>query len=122
MPRSERSSLRTGFRTRSRRSPVRWRSSTSTSSGSPVGSGWASSIIQFGLLTIIVSLEAIFLSTFVMISQNRADTKRQVLADQTVEDGSGGGRTEQAAAQPHTTNPRANPGGPRLRRPREGQP
>jgi uncharacterized membrane protein len=36
----------------------------------------------FGLLTMIVSLEAIFLSTFVMISQNRADTKRQVLADQ----------------------------------------
>jgi len=35
----------------------------------------------FGLLTMIVSLEAIFLSTFVMISQNRADTKRQVLAD-----------------------------------------
>ena len=29
----------------------------------------------------IVSLEAIFLSTFVMISQNRADAKRQVLAD-----------------------------------------
>jgi uncharacterized membrane protein len=29
----------------------------------------------------IVSLEAIFLSTFVMISQNRADTKRQVIAD-----------------------------------------
>ena len=27
----------------------------------------------FGLLTMIVSLEAIFLSTFVMISQNRAD-------------------------------------------------
>jgi uncharacterized membrane protein len=36
----------------------------------------------FGLLTMIVSLEAIFLSTFVMISQNRADTKREVLADQ----------------------------------------
>jgi uncharacterized membrane protein len=35
----------------------------------------------FGLLTMIVSLEAIFLSTFVMISQNRADQKRQVLAD-----------------------------------------
>src|SRR4051812_7662243 len=34
----------------------------------------------FGLLTMIVSLEAIFLSTFVMISQNRADEKRQVLA------------------------------------------
>ena len=30
----------------------------------------------YGLLTMIVSLEAIFLSTFVMISQNRADAKR----------------------------------------------
>jgi uncharacterized membrane protein len=36
----------------------------------------------FGLLTMVVSLEAIFLSTFVMISQNRADEKRQALADQ----------------------------------------
>ena len=36
----------------------------------------------FGLLTMIVSLEAIFLSTFVMISQNRADAKRQVIANQ----------------------------------------
>jgi uncharacterized membrane protein len=35
----------------------------------------------FGLLTMIVSLEAIFLATFVMISQNRADHKRQALAD-----------------------------------------
>lgn len=35
----------------------------------------------FGLLTMIVSLEAIFLATFVMISQNRADAKRQVIAD-----------------------------------------
>ena len=35
----------------------------------------------FGLLTMIVSLEAIFLSTFVMISQNRADTRRQAIAD-----------------------------------------
>ena len=35
----------------------------------------------YGLLTMIVSLEAIFLSTLVMISQNRADEKRQVLAD-----------------------------------------
>ena len=50
---------------------------------------WFSSWIGFGvekypygLLTMIVSLEAIFLSTFVMISQNRADEKRQVLADQ----------------------------------------
>ncbi len=50
---------------------------------------WFSSWIGFGvekypygLLTMIVSLEAIFLSTFVMISQNRADAKRQVIADQ----------------------------------------
>ena len=35
----------------------------------------------FGLLTMIVSLEAIFLSTFVMISQNRADERRQIIAD-----------------------------------------
>jgi uncharacterized membrane protein len=34
----------------------------------------------YGLLTMIVSLEAIFLSTFVMISQNRADAKREILA------------------------------------------
>ncbi len=45
---------------------------------------WIASGIEefpFGFLTMIVSLEAIFLSTFVMISQNRADEKRQVLAD-----------------------------------------
>jgi uncharacterized membrane protein len=36
----------------------------------------------YGLLTMIVSLEAIFLSTFVLISQNRADAKREVIADQ----------------------------------------
>jgi uncharacterized membrane protein len=35
----------------------------------------------YGLLTMIVSLEAIFLSTFVLISQNRADAKHQVVAD-----------------------------------------
>ena len=36
----------------------------------------------YGLLTMIVSLEAIFLSTFVLISQNRAAAKQQVVADQ----------------------------------------
>ena len=36
----------------------------------------------FGLLTMIVSLEAIFLSTFLLISQNRADARRQAIADQ----------------------------------------
>jgi uncharacterized membrane protein len=35
----------------------------------------------FGLLTMLVSLEAIFLSTFVLISQNRADARKQVLAN-----------------------------------------
>ncbi|MDP9119383.1 MAG: DUF1003 domain-containing protein [Actinomycetota bacterium] len=35
----------------------------------------------FGLLTMLVSLEAIFLSTFVMISQNRADERRAELAE-----------------------------------------
>jgi uncharacterized membrane protein len=36
----------------------------------------------YGLLTMIVSLEAIFLSTFILISQNRADERRNVVADQ----------------------------------------
>ena len=35
----------------------------------------------FGLLTMIVSLEAIFLGAFVLISQNRADERRQLVAD-----------------------------------------
>jgi uncharacterized membrane protein len=35
----------------------------------------------FGLLTMIVSLEAIFLSTFLLISQNRSDGRRQVVAN-----------------------------------------
>jgi uncharacterized membrane protein len=36
----------------------------------------------YGLLTMVVSLEAIFLSTFVMISQNRQDDARRRLADE----------------------------------------
>jgi uncharacterized membrane protein len=46
---------------------------------------WIASGVErypFGLLTMIVSLEAIFLSTFVMISQNRQDEARRRLADQ----------------------------------------
>ncbi len=43
--------------------------------------GLAIESYPYGLLTMIVSLEAIFLSTFVMISQNRADAKRQVVAN-----------------------------------------
>jgi uncharacterized membrane protein len=43
--------------------------------------GLAVESYPYGLLTMIVSLEAIFLSTFVMISQNRADAKRQVVAN-----------------------------------------
>ena len=44
--------------------------------------GFGVEAYPYGLLTMIVSLEAIFLSTFVMISQNRADAKRVVLANQ----------------------------------------
>ena len=55
----------------------------------------------FGLLTMIVSLEAIFLSTFVMISQNRADARRQALADRRVAPSAGGGSPEQAPDRPH---------------------
>jgi uncharacterized membrane protein len=36
----------------------------------------------YGPLTMIASLEAIFLSTFVMISQDRVDEKREVIANQ----------------------------------------
>jgi uncharacterized membrane protein len=43
--------------------------------------GFGVEAFPFGLLTMIVSLEAIFLSTFVMISQNRADAARQVFAN-----------------------------------------
>jgi uncharacterized membrane protein len=68
----------------------------------------------FGLLTMIVSLEAIFLSTFVMISQNRADEKRQVLADhqwQTVQERA----AERAAAAPVLPDPGAHQGHSRAR-------
>jgi uncharacterized membrane protein len=44
--------------------------------------GFGVEAYPYGLLTMIVSLEAIFLSTFVMISQNRADAKQQAIADQ----------------------------------------
>jgi uncharacterized membrane protein len=47
--------------------------------GSWIGFGVES--YPYGLLTMIVSLEAIFLSTFVMISQNRAEDRRAALAD-----------------------------------------
>jgi uncharacterized membrane protein len=43
--------------------------------------GFRVEAFPFGLLTMIVSLEAIFLSTFVMISQNRADERREALAE-----------------------------------------
>ena len=36
----------------------------------------------YGLFTMVVSLEAIFLSTFVLISQNRADARPLVVARQ----------------------------------------
>lgn len=36
----------------------------------------------FGLLTMLVSLEAIFLSTFVLISQNRYEERQHLVVDQ----------------------------------------
>ncbi|HEY2004034.1 MAG TPA: DUF1003 domain-containing protein [Candidatus Saccharimonadia bacterium] len=43
-----------------------------------LGVGYEFDKFPFGLLTMIVSLEAIFLSTFVMISQNRAADKSEI--------------------------------------------
>jgi uncharacterized membrane protein len=43
--------------------------------------GWRFDPFPFGLLTLIVSLEAIFLSTFVMISQNRESARSDLRAD-----------------------------------------
>jgi uncharacterized membrane protein len=42
------------------------------------GSKYEFDTFPFGLLTMVVSLEAIFLSTFVMISQNRASEKSEI--------------------------------------------
>src|SRR3954447_12986074 len=44
--------------------------------------GFGVETYPYGLLTMIVSLEAIFLSTFVMISQNRGAAKQQAIADE----------------------------------------
>jgi uncharacterized membrane protein len=42
---------------------------------------WRFDPFPFGLLTLVVSLEAIFLSTFVMISQNRESARSDLRAD-----------------------------------------
>ena len=47
--------------------------------------GWRFDPFPFGLLTLIVSLEAIFLSTFVMISQNRESARSDLRAKQDFE-------------------------------------
>jgi uncharacterized membrane protein len=44
------------------------------------GAGYEFDRFPFGLLTMVVSLEAIFLSTFVMISQNRSSQKAEIRA------------------------------------------
>lgn len=46
-----------------------------------LGQGGIFDPYPYGLLTMIVSLEAIFLSTFVMVSQNRQATRENVRAD-----------------------------------------
>ena len=45
------------------------------------GAALAFDRFPFGLLTMIVSLEAIFLSTFVLISQNRVEDRQQAVAE-----------------------------------------
>ena len=66
----------------------------------------------FGLLTMIVSLEAIFLSTFVMISQNRADEKRQVIADEAWRTVQAEGAPERKTAPPVQRDPRPHQADP----------
>ncbi len=45
------------------------------------GAGWEFDSFPFGLLTMIVSLEAIFLATFVMISQNRQSQRSDLRSE-----------------------------------------
>src|SRR4029077_4849607 len=73
----------------------------------------------YGLLTMIVSLEAIFLSTFVMLSQNRADlpfalldnqpepSRREAPGDRepAMADGQGRGQAERATARAVKSDP-----------------
>jgi uncharacterized membrane protein len=63
----------------------------------------------FGLLTMIVSLEAIFLSTFVMISQNRADAKRQAHRGPAMADRPGRGQAEPGTARSLAPDHRPTP-------------
>jgi uncharacterized membrane protein len=70
----------------------------------------------YGLLTMIVSLEAIFLSTFVMISQNRTDAKRQAAADLQWANRERGGQAKPAAARVVEPDPRPDEGDPQLDR------
>src|SRR4051795_5804929 len=84
--------------------------------------GFGVEAYPYGLLTMIVSLEAIFLSTFVMISQNRADAKHQVIADQqwrTVQEEDQQNRQCSSCPSRSSTSPRLStptPPGPRARR------
>jgi uncharacterized membrane protein len=43
--------------------------------------GWVFDPFPFGLLTMVVSLEAIFLAIFVMVSQNRQSEKDRLRTD-----------------------------------------
>jgi hypothetical protein len=69
----------------------------------------------YGLLTMIVSLDAIFLSTFVMISQNRADAKRQIVADQQWGNRAGRRQAEPRTARSLATDPRVDEAVARVR-------
>ena len=59
----------------------------------------------YGLLTMIVSIEAIFLSTFVMISQNRADAKATDDRGPAMADRQGRGQSERRAARALASDP-----------------
>jgi len=52
-----------------------------TSKAGAVGASLVFAEFPYGLLTMVVSLEAIFLSTFVMVSQNRQAARSDIRAD-----------------------------------------
>ena len=66
-------------------------------------------------------LEAVFLSTFVMISQNRADAKRQVIADQQWQTVKEEDRQNEELLNPFERDPQADEGDPFVHESRTGR-
>jgi uncharacterized membrane protein len=69
----------------------------------------------YGLLTMILSLEAIFLSTFVLISQNRTDAKASGDRRSAMADRQGGGSAKRRADPHLEPDPQPDEGDPRVR-------